>query len=221
MDTWEILDAVEEENLERVRQILEADPNLVDAADPYHGRTPLICAAISGPEELVEYLLAEGANLEATTLSGLTPLMAAVVNKRQSLTEKLIEKGANLHAIEGSGASVLQLAADGGDAGIVGLLVSKGLDVNHQKNDGWTPLHTAAFKGHLEVCKVLIANGASMDAETAEGLSPKRAAEVGYKRDVVKYFDELIGAPAESDQVEVTVENKTMEEKARWWQIWK
>jgi ankyrin repeat protein len=213
VDNWDILEAVEQKDLQRVKAVLEADASLVKAYDPHSGRTPLHCAAISGPDEIAEYLLTHGADVNAKTVSGFTPLMAAVVNRKAKLTTLLVTKGAEVKAVDREhGASVLHMAAAGGDPTIIEFLLSKGADVECRENDGWTPLHTAAYKGHLAVVKALIAGGARVDAKAFDGTTPLRAAELGYQKDVVEYLRTVLdhSAPIKGGKIE-----------RRWWRFWK
>ena len=58
--------------------------------------TPLHFACHGGLKDVVEILLENGANLEATTMNGATPLMRAVESSKPELVQYLIEKGAKV-----------------------------------------------------------------------------------------------------------------------------
>ena len=69
----EIHDAAKNGNLEKVKALLEANPDLVSSRDE-HGMTPLHWAAAGGSEVVAELLLASNAVINATDNGGATPL---------------------------------------------------------------------------------------------------------------------------------------------------
>ena len=58
--------------------------------------TPLHFACHAGLKDVVEMLLENGANLEATTVNGATPFMRAVESSKPEVVQFLIEKGAKV-----------------------------------------------------------------------------------------------------------------------------
>ena len=77
--------------------------------------TPLIYAATGGKDAMVTYLLAEGANINATSANGTTALMMAVRESRYNVVTLLIAKGANVNKRNENGASALSWAVRGND----------------------------------------------------------------------------------------------------------
>ncbi len=77
--------------------------------------TPLIYAATGGKDSMVAYLLAEGANINATSANGTTALMMAVREGRYSVVTLLIAKGADVNKRNENGASALSWAVRGND----------------------------------------------------------------------------------------------------------
>jgi len=66
-------------NIEAVKQHLAAGAD-VNATDDRYGRTPLSFAAANDYKELIELLIAEGADVNAKDVTGQTPLDGAVDN---------------------------------------------------------------------------------------------------------------------------------------------
>jgi ankyrin repeat protein len=62
------------------------------------GITALYAAAINGHDEIVEFLLSQGADIDVRLNDGETPLMAAVWNGQVGTVALLISKGADVNA---------------------------------------------------------------------------------------------------------------------------
>ena len=58
--------------------------------------TPLHFACHAGLIDVVQYLLDQGADLEATTMNGATPLIRAIESSRPEVVQYLMDKGARL-----------------------------------------------------------------------------------------------------------------------------
>lgn len=83
------------------------------------GWTPLIYAATGGHDEMVRYLLAEGANINAVSPNGTTALMMAVREEKFSTAELLVARGANVNVSNEQGATALSWAERSGDTKLV------------------------------------------------------------------------------------------------------
>jgi ankyrin repeat protein len=83
------------------------------------GWTPLIYAATGGHDDMVRYLIAEGAKLDAVSPNGTTALMMAVREEKFSTAELLIARGANVNIRNENGASALDWAERSGDSVMV------------------------------------------------------------------------------------------------------
>jgi len=79
------------------------------------GWTPLIYAATGGFDAIVSYLLAEGANINASSPNGTTALMMAVREGKGSTVELLVAKGADVNRRNQTGASALDWALRGNE----------------------------------------------------------------------------------------------------------
>jgi ankyrin repeat protein len=123
-----------------------------DRADWYDW-TPLHFAAEAGQTDIVEYLIANGVDVNAENIKGETPLQFAADKGDKEIVELLIQKGADFS---------IHLAARLGDLARIKSLIEDGADVNAKDIGGDTPLHIAAAKGHEEVVKLLIEKGATM-----------------------------------------------------------
>ena len=100
-------------------------------------------------KEILELLIAKGADVNAKRDDGETPLhQAAFLMVAKEIIELLINKGADVNAKSDDGWTPLHVAASNeGLKEIVELLIDKGSDVSAKSDRGWTPLHYAA-EGH-------------------------------------------------------------------------
>ena len=158
---------------------------------------PLLFLAIEGRDkahpEIIEFLLAHGADLSARGPLGMTALHWAAANGYVERTEqilkhrpaleatdycgrtpllvapadaaeKLLAAGANVRAADKDGMTALHYAAQSGSAHLA-LLFRAGLtEVDVRNKAGVTPLHVAALEGKESAAAWLLDHGAKLDA---------------------------------------------------------
>jgi len=152
---------------------LKARPAAVRQHDPREGATPLVWAARAGNREGCEYLLAQGAEVDAADREGGRPLAYAVAAADPELTELLLRAGAGLEATDRRGRTPLHLAAEAGSFELSSLLAERGAALDAVDADGNTPLHLAAAAGSFEVCEYLLVRGAPLKARNRMGQTPR------------------------------------------------
>ncbi len=86
------------------------------------GWTPLIYSATGGHDDLVRYLLAEGANVNAQSPNGTSALMMAVREAHSSTVALLLANRADVNHRNQNGASAIDWAKRNDDASMVALL---------------------------------------------------------------------------------------------------
>lgn len=130
------------------------DIDLMDDA----GRRPLHDAATYGQLEMVQFLIENGAYIDAGVYPfGHTALYMAVYHGHYDVVKYLLAHRANIHAMDAiMGTGVLHLCAQRGDIKMAGILIAAGADVLHMNRDGKTARDTAAEKGHTELEEVLM-----------------------------------------------------------------
>lgn len=169
-----LIKAAKQGDLATLTRLLEEKGVNVNASDMYH-RTALMWAADNGKLDCLDYLIAKGANLEATQGDGCTAFMLAAGcsggNKHGKLDclDHLIAKGANVNATWGYGWTALMGAAQNGKLDLLEHLIAKGADVNAQCNDKATALHGAAFSGHAPCVESLLKAGADASLKEDRG----------------------------------------------------
>jgi ankyrin repeat protein len=126
------------------------------------------------PDELARWLVANGADLEATDTWKNTALHTRARSWRGRI-EVLLELGANVHAMTSLG-TPLHAAADGARAQNAKLLLAAGADVNAPNPDKVTPLELALQRAHNAHLPELVALArALLDAGATKTPSMKDA----------------------------------------------
>ena len=169
-DGWDALAARAPGKVELVQSLLAhgADPNAPLAKTPpsygyggfrriaMAGATPFLVAARAADREIMQVLLAAGADPLVPTDDGTTPLIAAagyayaIGTDTHSEEDALaaatlaVERGADVNAANTVGETALHAAAYAGWDSIVQLLLDRGADVDPKNLVGWTPLSIAS-----------------------------------------------------------------------------
>jgi ankyrin repeat protein len=122
---------------ERVAELASADPQLVNSFST-DGYMPLGLAAYFGHADVVEFLLAAGADPNEHTRNETlaTPLHSAVARGDMKSVQLLLEHGADVNATQQNGFTPLHSAALNGDREIINLLLARGADQSAKSEDG-------------------------------------------------------------------------------------
>lgn len=116
-------------NIERVRELLDRDPSLVNQLGEDRSGTPLVHAAGRGHLEVVRLLLEGGADPNVPE-EGNAPhgcaLYAAVYNRHYDVAKLLLEHGANPNQEVESSADAPSIAIMNSDTRMIELLASHG-----------------------------------------------------------------------------------------------
>lgn len=149
--------------LDRVRALVAKDSAIVNSYSG-DGFPPLSLAAFFGHIEVVEFLLARGAEINAAAKNPMKvmPLHGAVAGRHTAIAEMLLARGADANARQQMGFTPLHEAANSGQEVLAKLLLAHGADVNAKADDGGTPLSLAVAKNHSAVVEILKHHGAKM-----------------------------------------------------------
>ena len=178
MDSTPLWHAVDSNNMDVVKLLVEADPN-VNA-----GGWPPLCRAVDvNNTEIAEYLIDHGANINYPDDWG--PLNEAAILSIK-MVKLLLEKGADINAA--GFRTPLQTAIQEGPRDIFDLLIQSGADVNAKDKSGFTPIYIAIYNDDLDYMKILIANGADVNTKYRGGETLLQAASVTGKIEVVQFL---------------------------------
>jgi len=177
-------------NIEAVKQHIAAgtDLNAKYLRDGYQGGTPLYYA-VNANKEIVELLLANGADVNAKDNTGLTPLHRASAKDDTGLTpltealtkeivELLITNGADVNAKAIDPATPLDMAIIRERTDMATLLRKHG-----GKSGAEDSIFIAASVGNTEAVKEHLASGADVNAKSMDGYTPLYVATLlGHKQ---------------------------------------
>ena len=105
-------DAVMRGDVAQVTRLLSEGSD-VNVRDRYTGSTPLHRAGLTARKDIMELLLAKGADVNAKNDDGRTPLHVVVLTAQKDLVELLLAKGADVNARDRDGLTPLALVQGG------------------------------------------------------------------------------------------------------------
>lgn len=151
-------------NFTKVSEIVEKEGvDFVQRIDK-EGHTFLHWAALSGNNDLIEYLLDKGVPLNEHSHNdyGPRPIHWACVRGNVKSIDLFLEKGVPIDTTDLNGCTPLIVSAQYGQSIGISYLLQKGANKFHVDVNGDTALHWAAFKGKalcIEVCHLFLLYG--------------------------------------------------------------
>jgi len=119
--------------------------------------------------EIVDLLLAAGADVSASNHYGVTPLTLASLNGGGEVVTQLLAAGADPNARLADGETVLMTAARTGEVDVIAALLGAGGDPNgYEQARGQTALMWAAAENNVEAIVALVAGGADIAVRTRD-----------------------------------------------------
>jgi uncharacterized protein len=152
----DLFDAASVGRTERVAQLLDADPSLVNAYSR-DGFFPLGLAAFFGHPETVRLLLARGADVAqvARNPMRIQAIHAAVAGRSRDAIHFVVEAGAPINAQQHQGWTALHEAVHQENVELTRYLMAHGADPKVQNDAGKSSIGLAADQNSVEVLKVL------------------------------------------------------------------
>ena len=191
-------------HLEAVKYLIEkgADINKGNSIN----NTSLTGAVICAERAIVEYLIINGANVNAVddqnqsalhylckygrewwTLAGALGVIRGEKNedaqynrfkKHDKIFNILLQNGADVNLETSYGFTPLMLAADSNAEMFIQPLIKKGAKINFQNTKGFSALHAACDKGNVDAAKILIKKGADINIVDSDGFTPLLGATI-------------------------------------------
>ena len=175
--------AIGRRDLGEVKKLLSrgADPNSRNGLE----FTPIFIAAASHQKDVVDALIAAGANVDAGSAYGNAVFFAAS-SANVGAMQTLLAKGASAQGARNDGMTALMTAAVAGAPPAIDLLLSKGVAIDQEDDNGTTALAYAARQGNDDACAVLAKAGASIDLADHDGMTPLMLASMASQTGCVK-----------------------------------
>lgn len=171
-----------------VKKLINSGIKNVDLSAKPTEITPLFVAADRGHAEVVQTLLAAGANVNHVCGNKNATALTMACGKGYVQTVKtLIKHGANVNHVSDpkySACTGLVWAALYGHIEIVRLLINANANINHSTNRGDTALLFSIQHGHTDIAIMLINNGADLHHASSRGETALSLA-AAYKRTCV------------------------------------
>ena len=150
----ELCDAAWKGDIGRLKQLLDKGA-YINATETAFRETPLHLAAFKAHKDVVDFLVVNGAEVDAKNRLGHTPLYAAMHATRE-VAEILVDSGADVN-VRCSLSGKSPLAGSRGKKTITRLLIDAGADINAKDYEGMTPLDSALTE---EIRQLLREHGA-------------------------------------------------------------
>jgi len=135
-------------------------------------KTLLMYAATSGRADIVEALLAHGADVNVQLPTGQNALLYASTSHSPTLAPMLLEHGADWHVRDSLGRTPFLNAAEEGNLTAVREILDKGADIEETDTDQQSALCLASAKQHEDVVELLLARGARIDSLAYAMINP-------------------------------------------------
>jgi ankyrin repeat protein len=209
IEAKEFIEAIKEGQAEKVEQLLEQSPALLQAKDE-NGVSAILWAVYRGHKELAQRLVDKGYELDIfeSAALGHEQALDRLLKENKELAREFSKDGftaLGLTCFFGNVQAMKLLLAAGSDPNVVSrnqmkvtplhsavahrngpvaltmtrMLLEREAEVNVAQEGGWTPLHQAAAHGQTDIIELLLERGARLDAVSGDGRTPLRMAEEG------------------------------------------
>jgi len=187
-----LISASEKGDVETVKSILKKD--IYIHAQDKDGRCALVAAAYGNHLEIVDLLIAAGAdvNMKDDTLQ--SAYLISTSDGFIELLRKTLKAGADVCSTDSYNGTGLIRAADRGHVEIIKELLKTDIRINHINKTGWTALHEAIILGdggerHTEVVRLLAGAGADVNLPDKEGTTPLKHAKSRNFTDIIEILE--------------------------------
>lgn len=165
-ESVELITAIGKGDLEKVKELVEKDPTLVNSQGNLKV-LPLNEAISKSKADIIDYLLKKGADVNLEGLGG-TALHVAVNSDSAKIIPELMRKGADLKATDNNRETPLHKVKE--NVKIAKYLLKKGAEIDAKGKQGYTPLMRQMYwSGRTEMIEVLLGHGADINTENNDG----------------------------------------------------
>jgi len=179
----EIHTAVENGDLEQVRNLLTQDPELLNLQNDL-GLTPFNQAALSGKLEIMKMLVDMGADMNLGDNENSQPIHNAAVGGQIPVLEFLLVQGVDIDARDDFGMTPFLFSCSYSQLETARFLLDNGADIKAININEWPAVLYAVIGGNVDLTRMLIERGADLNQKTTNGITPLFSA-ASYGRDEI------------------------------------
>ena len=171
-----------------VQWLVEHDADLNDEENP-----SFLLAVRYGNQEIIDYVVAHGANIHALNCVNVDAFQAALYGKRYENLQLIHDLG---HTVQKYGGRAFRNAITDKNYEVLDFFINNGVDINYNKPDSVypfkpTPLCVAARYVDLLMCKYLVEHGADVTITEKDGMRPYSIAIEKGDMEMAEYFKSL------------------------------
>lgn len=181
-----------------ISYLLNKGVNIDYQSATYEYSTALMVAAESNKLNIVEYLVKNGADINAINSYEYNALLCACKFDSLEVLKYLHELGSSYEITIETNYSALMVASEFKSINIVKHLLLEQVFINAQAWDGITALMLAACQGNFEIVKLLIEAGANINIKSKDDLTALIFARHYNRTDIIEYLLENSADSVES-----------------------
>ena len=176
------------ECLPSVKWLVEHGVELNDEENP-----SFLLAVRYGNKELIDYVVAHGANIHALNPVDVDAFQAALYGKKYVNLQIINDLG---HTVQKYGGKAFRNAITDKNYEVLDFFINNSVDINYNKPDSVypfkpTPLCVAARYVDLQMCKYLVEHGADVTITEKDGIRPYSIAVEKGDMEMAEYFKTL------------------------------
>jgi len=169
----DIIEAAKFGGADRVKSLLDKNPELVKKTDDGLQATALHWAAMYGRKDVVAVILAHNPDVNVEEAHRGTTMHWAAHFDDSEVIAWLLDRGAKIDHKNRYGRTPLLVAARRGCRDVAEILIERGADITATVQNGSTALHITARNGHKDVIELLLAKGADGSIKNDRGQTYK------------------------------------------------
>lgn len=155
--------------------------------------TSFLLAVRYGNQEIIDYVVAHGANIHALNCVNVDAFQAALYGKKYENLQLIHDLG---HTVQKYGGRAFRNAITDENYEALDFFIHNGVDINYNKPDSVypfkpTPLCVAARYVDLQMCKYLVDHGADVTITEKDGMRPYSIAVEKGDMEMAEYFKTL------------------------------
>ena len=180
-----------------VQWLVEHGADLNDEENP-----SFLLAVRYGNQEIIDYVVAHGANIHALNRVKVDAFQAALYGKKYNHLQIIHDLG---HTVQKYGGKAFRNIITDRNYEVLDFFIHNGVDINYNKPDSVypfkpTPLCVAARYVDLQMCKYLVEHGADVTITEKDGMRPYSIAIEKGDMEMAEYFKSL--EPAEFHDIQ-------------------